>query len=334
MDIIEWWNPRISPDYVNDELYRVPDGTPIAAGSYSFYYPTPSIYELNFYATGWNQVIGAINRRILRYNELFEYPGGPVTLSYLSPDEQITAAKLASIYTTITDLRALEGFEEVITFPPISSGEVMNGTNIKNARKALSASGKLNTFKQGVYGYSKTYHYRYTAIDDPYNTRQSLAITGVPGNANISAGKDMVGFTRMSRGRYICGFNIPDWIPAIGYGTSFDSYLDYTAGRSSLYQEPFTLSLYWNTSIPASPVESDFQQTPPGDITILSTDLTSGGADFSQNIALGTSLWPFSPGSRHSILLATDEEQAGSGGATNESRAWLNGDMNVRFEFG
>lgn len=217
------WSPRVGSS--GDDKYNIPgatkiDGsldsglpTRIEAGSSVGFSSTPTIAEINA-SSQFNQVIGLVNRRARRHNALF---GCTIpTLSYLAPDERITAAKLAAIQTGIQNLITVEGITPtgaVLTNPNV--GELHRGHVLANMRKALAISGTLRPRVFADTAYEPVDWRQYKRVDNPYGTITSEAIGYTPSLTYIlrtyweKSGSDYL------RRRFILSYRIPEWLTAL-----------------------------------------------------------------------------------------------------------------------
>ena len=202
------WSPRIGSS--GDDKYNVygtqldgssnnSDITVIEAGGSSYSSP-PTIAEINS-SSGWNQVIGLVNRRASIYDTTFGTSIG--TLSYVAAGDAITASVISAVRAKINSIRSAEGFSAYsFSFTP-SAGDIILGRHLAECRKALGIYGILTL--TGA-------HREYNRIDDPFGTPLS--------EANLNTGACQIGLfgegtTQIRRRRVYIGYKIPEWVSAL-----------------------------------------------------------------------------------------------------------------------
>jgi hypothetical protein len=251
-----------------DDLYNVPGAikldasqdtgnqTRIDVGDASGFDATPTIAQLNA-SSGLNQVIGALNRRILNYNATFGTTA--TTLSYLSADAKITASNFTAINNKINTLRTTEGFA-TYTFSSPSTNTSIKGIHLANMRKALAISGTLTPVYNAWAGYIRH--------DSPYGTLSSESL--YTGGSEIPVGQS-VASSIYYRYRYMIAFKIPEWLSDAG----MISTAVYTRRMYRKYGSP-VLNLYSSNTDDVPYGTSDAYNTDNLEATFDLSSFTSG----------------------------------------------------------
>jgi len=218
------WSPRISG--AGDDRYNIPgatklDGsvdtglpTRIDAGDGSGFSAIPTIAQINA-SSGVNQVIAAINRRILNHNG--SYGSTLPSIAYIATGARILASKFAEMMQRITQIKQIEGFVNVTALTPPTSGQRILGSHLAVMRQALAISGELRPqIADGSgtgYGIASQAR-QYTRVDNPYGTLVSDAI----GGASFQAEWDYSGGI-YTRSRQLQNYAIPEWLSAANSAT-------------------------------------------------------------------------------------------------------------------
>lgn len=166
-------------------------------------------------SVGYNQAIGLLNARILKYN--LQYNSSVLLpLSYLQPGQFAKNFHVGLITSAITTLRNLEGLPPY-SWSTIPSGPVNGskqyGAYLSDIRRALRISGVLTLYmdQQSSPGAANG---QYKAIDFAYNSSSRPAFNQIAYNtvSGATLGKNAAPSPEMDRYRLAQQFVIPGWL--------------------------------------------------------------------------------------------------------------------------
>ena len=301
------WAPRRGDS--GDDLYDVPDDTPVGAGDASGFSATPTIDQINA-SSGLNQVIGLANRRVKIFNARFGVT--MPTEGYASAETSRSAAKWAAVCSRINAIRVAEGFGDY-TF---LTAEAAAGLNIRrqhilDMRKALRIAGILSYNYNANYSGTPLCLYKdeYRRQDSPYPTGANegyVVTTGYYGKETLA------GVTR--RYRLLVSYPIHEWVIAGALAAAFWR-IRLAAVYTTLESvEPAVYSSNTDDSAYPAPV-GDFDGVAynltgtRGQLEGLFT--TTTGVD--QDVAINTGRVESKAGARFSIIVGTEKELTGTG---------------------
>lgn len=266
-DVINW-----APVIGSGDQYNIPgstklggvvdSGTPtvILAGDASGFSATPTVAQINA-SSHWNQVVGAINRRILTYNQAFGVLP-TAALPYFSQNQIIKAADWLNMKNAIIAIRQTEGLP-AYTWSPIPSaptaGSKILGGQLADLRRALRISGVMKFIftnsiivGNGIPSPNSAVQAQvYQRADKPFGTIDTAFISPAPesiSNVNSAAatvlplcGKIISG-SDLQRLRVLLDIPVPDYFA--GQAANLSSF----SLTSQVQVKNGTFSLGWYTS--------------------------------------------------------------------------------------